>query len=111
MSDREAYSHEVVSFGFWAGDDKVRAPAFYSYTYPEPGGLREAPLLPEAAFWTSEGSAVALHMYDDLRRLADPKRALLDFLESAYLAGARRADWDIEALRHDYVSYAPLELP
>ncbi len=82
-SDREAYSHEVVSFGFWAGDDQVPAPAFYSYTYPEPGGLKEAPLLPEAAFWKGEGNSMALLMYDDLRELADPKGALLDFLESA----------------------------
>jgi hypothetical protein len=26
----EAYSHEVISFGFWAGDDTTREPAFYS---------------------------------------------------------------------------------
>lgn len=110
-SDREAYSHEAISFGFWAGDDQVRAPAFYSYTYPEPDGLRDAPLLPEAASWTPEGSAMALLMYDDLRRLADPRSALLDFLESAYLAGARRAGWDTEALKHAYVDYPPLELP
>ena len=36
---REAYSHEVVSFGFWAGDDNVREPTYYSYTAPEPKGL------------------------------------------------------------------------
>jgi uncharacterized protein DUF5996 len=27
---REAYSHEVVSFGFWAGDQKMREPGFAS---------------------------------------------------------------------------------
>ena len=47
---REAYSHEVISFGFWPGDENVRAPAFYSYTAPEPEGLTEQPLRPEAAF-------------------------------------------------------------
>ena len=36
----EAYSHEVVSFGFWAGDQNVREPTYYSYTAPEPAGLR-----------------------------------------------------------------------
>jgi Family of unknown function (DUF5996) len=30
---QEAYSHEVISFGFWPGDEKVREPAFYSYTF------------------------------------------------------------------------------
>lgn len=33
---REAYSREVVSFGFWFGDDSFAEPAFYSYTAPEP---------------------------------------------------------------------------
>ncbi len=37
---REAYSHEVVSFGFWAGDRNVREPTFYAYASPEPAGLR-----------------------------------------------------------------------
>jgi hypothetical protein len=39
LSDKDAYSHEVISFGFWAGDENVPAPAFYSYTYPSPQGL------------------------------------------------------------------------
>src|SRR5437763_820838 len=32
----EAYSHEVISFGFWAGDKRNPFPAYYSYTAPEP---------------------------------------------------------------------------
>jgi hypothetical protein len=96
--DREAYSHEVISFGFWAGDDNMPAPAFYSYTHPEPDGLADAPLQPDAAFWNTDGgSAMALCMYDDLRTSDDPRQVLLDFLESAYRAGATRAGWDIEA--------------
>ncbi len=95
---REAYSHEVVSFGFWPGDRDVRAPAFYSYTAPEPEGLTQQPLRPEAAFWAPEGGT-ALLMYDDLRNADAPKEALLEFLESAYLAGAKTAGWDVEDLR------------
>jgi hypothetical protein len=41
---------------------------------------------------------MAMLMYDDLRRMASPKTALLDFLDSAYHAGARTAGWDEEAL-------------
>jgi hypothetical protein len=37
---REAYSREVISFGFWFGDEKFTEPAFYSYTAPEPEGSR-----------------------------------------------------------------------
>jgi len=53
MVTREAYSHEVISFGFWAGDDNVPAPAFYSYTAPEPAGLVDEPLKPAAAQWNT----------------------------------------------------------
>lgn len=94
--DREAYSHELVSFGFWAGDASVPEPSFYSYTYPEPPGLRAAPLEPSGAHW-SEGTA--LFGYERLRNHADPAGALLDFLESAYQAGATRAGWDLEGFR------------
>src|SRR5436190_3100889 len=41
---REAYSSEVISFGFWAGDDNLGDAAFYSYTAPEPDHLRDQPL-------------------------------------------------------------------
>jgi len=99
--DREAYSHEVVSFGFWAGDDTVPEPAFYSYTAPEPVGLARAVLEPTAALWrVSGGSSMALLRYGDVRTAADPRLALLDFLESTYQAGAGRAGWDLEALSH-----------
>ena len=92
---REAYSHEVISFGWWPGDDKVRAPAFYSYTAPEPDGLTQLPLLPGAAVWFDSGrGSVATLMYDDLRVMDSPREALLDFLQSAYEAGATAAGWD-----------------
>jgi hypothetical protein len=41
---REAYSREVISFGFWFGDDSFPEPAFYAYTAPEPTGLAGQPL-------------------------------------------------------------------
>jgi hypothetical protein len=102
---REAYSHEVVSAGFWFGDDSVPEPAFYSYTAPEPAGLTEEPLQPPAARWIdSRGAHLALLTYDDARATADPRGTALEFLESAYRAGASRAGWDLAALR---CSYAP----
>ena len=39
---REAYSHELISFGFWPGDDALGDAAYYSYTSPEPAGLRDS---------------------------------------------------------------------
>jgi hypothetical protein len=97
MVTREAYSHEVISFGFWFGDDKpnsVPAPAFYSYTAPKPDGLEKEPLQPDTAKWTPDGG-MALLLYDDVRKVEDPRKAVLDFLESAYQAGAKTAGWEV----------------
>lgn len=100
LSDKDAYSHECISFGFWAGDEKMPEPAFYSYTYPSPDGLDEEPLKPAHASWVdSNGSPMAILTYRDLLKSDDPRAHLLDFLESAYLAGAKRAQWDIERFK------------
>jgi hypothetical protein len=92
---REAYSHELISFGFWAGDKTVREPAFYSYTAPEPAGLSEQPLRPEGARWQASGSShLAFLAYDEVRNAPDPRGTLLEFLQSAYEAGAFMAGWE-----------------
>lgn len=102
---REAYTDEVISFGFWPGDAKVPRPAFYSYTAPEPPGLTEQPLAPEEAFWAETGSSHQARLwYDDVRAAASPRAALLSFLQSAYEAGATVARWNIEELSS---SWAP----
>ena len=91
---REAYSHEVISAGFWPGDDNVPEPAFYCYVHPEPPGLASEALTPDTARWESQnGGSLALYRYEDFRSAADPQAALLDFLQSTYDAGARLADW------------------
>jgi len=102
---REAYSHEVISAGFWFGDQNIPEPAFYSYTAPEPDDLTEEPLRPAQARWVeSRGAHLALLTYDDARATADPRATVLDFFESAYQAGARRAGWDTSELRTQYAS-------
>ena len=93
----EAYSHEVIAFGFWPGDERrTPFPAFYSYTAPEPKGLADRPLEPPAAAWQDTGSgSLAVLPYDAVRESADPAATLLAFFESAYSAGARSAGWDL----------------
>ncbi|MBV8955600.1 MAG: hypothetical protein JO179_15790, partial [Solirubrobacterales bacterium] len=101
---REAYSHEVISFGFWTGDAQVRQPAYYSYTAPEPSGLTDEPLAPSAAAWAAAptGGHLAFLPYEALRTAEDPRRALLAFMQSAYEAGARHAGWDQEDLTSSF---------
>jgi hypothetical protein len=96
---REAYAREVISFGFWFGDDRFAEPAFYAYTAPEPAGLAEEPLPPAAAWWDPrDGSHLAVLRYDDARATSDPRASVLGFYERAYQAGARLAGWDIQDL-------------
>lgn len=97
ISNKDAYSHECISFGFWAGDDNMPEPAFYSYTYPSPEGLEKKELLPGDAQWQiNNESPMAILTYADLLKHDHPRKALLDFLESAYQAGASLSGWDIE---------------
>jgi hypothetical protein len=93
--ESEAYSHELIAFGFWAGDEKVRAPAFYGYAAPSPEGTFDEPLMPEEASWNRE-TGMAIMMYDDIRGSRKVESKILDFLESVYLAGAKKGGWDLE---------------
>ncbi len=105
---REAYSHEVVSFGFWAGDRNVGEPTYYSYTSPEPESLRRQPLQPEEAHWAPLGNgSLALLPYEAVRTSADPKATLLAFLESAYRAGAGLSGWDQKELESSWAPSPP----
>ena len=94
---REAYSHEVISHGWWPGGPGVNGPAFYSYTAPEPAGLAQHPARPSAAFYHPEMKEFIL-MYDEVRNAPSPGDALMEFLQSTYDAGASLAHWDRDGL-------------
>lgn len=101
-SDKDAYSREVISAGWWAGDETVRGAAFYSYTHPNPEGVENEPLQPAEARWDmSSGTPMAMLMYDDIREAADADEKVMDFLRSSYQAGATKAQWDIENLKYE----------
>jgi len=93
---REAYSHEVISAGWWPGMG-LDGPAFYAYAAPEPAGLAKQPVRPESAFYHPELKEFLL-MHDDVRNSASPERTLMEFLQSTYEAGASLAGWDRDAL-------------
>jgi len=90
---REAYSHEVISAGWWPGGGEVAGPAFYAYAAPEPPGFREAKVRPAKAFYYPQMREFLL-MYDDARNSTSRSAAVLDFLQSTYEAGASLGNWD-----------------
>ena len=95
--EQEAYSHEVISHGFWPGGGAVDDAAFYAYTKPEPDGFRDSIVKPAGARYESSFGIFVLP-YEDVRTAASPEQALMTFLESTYEAGARLAQWDRESL-------------
>jgi hypothetical protein len=90
---REAYSHEVISHGFWPGSGPVLEPAFYSYAVPEPPGLKEAQVRPQAAYYHRELGEFILS-YEAVRLAASPDQEILAFVESTYDRAATLAGWD-----------------
>ena len=57
---------------------------------------------PAAAFYSQDLREFILP-YDAVRTAADPDRALLDFLQSTYVAAADLAKWDRAALESSLV--------
>jgi hypothetical protein len=94
---REAYSHEVISAGFWPGGGDVREPAYYAYAAPQPVGFERASVRPAEAYFHPQLSEYLLP-YDAVRRAPSPRDTLLDFLQTTYDAGATLGGWDRAAL-------------
>jgi hypothetical protein len=94
---REAYSHEVSSAGFWPGDARFPEAVFYSYAYPIPPGLADAPVLPAAARYDKTLGEFLLP-YEAVRGAASADREVSSFLETTYTAAADLAQWDRRAV-------------
>jgi Family of unknown function (DUF5996) len=103
---REAYSHEVISAGFWPGNGGYGAAAFYCYAAPVPEGLGEARIRPAAAGW-DKALGEFIFKYEDVRMASSPEGALMEFLESSYGAAADAAKWDRAALERGVLPDGP----
>ena len=92
---QEAYSHEVISAGFWPGNGGYGQAAFYCYAAPVPEGLAGKTIQPGA--WDAALGEFILP-YASVREAAEPEQAVLDFLKSTYSVAADSARWDRAAL-------------
>ncbi len=92
---REAYSHEVMSVGFWPGDAGHDA-SFYAYAAPEPAGFADREV--EGGGRYDAGLREFVLPYDLLRRSEAPAETLLAFFSSAYESCAELGRWDRAAL-------------
>ena len=94
---REAYSHEVISAGWWPGGQGLDGAAFYAYAAPSPTGLENQQVRPEAAHWHPQLQEFIL-MYDQVRLADAPEQLLLEFLQSTYASAAELAHWNRQEL-------------
>jgi len=96
---KEAYSHEVISAGFWPGSGTLNEPAYYAYAAPEPDGFKTAKVRPPQAYYGDAGAGGEYFLkYEDVQRSPSPRQTLMDFLQSTYDAGATFGKWDRKEL-------------
>ena len=101
----EAYSHEVISAGFWPGNGGYGRAAFYCYAAPAPDGLQNA-VLPGKGGYNAKIGEFLLD-YSDARDSQDPADTVLEFLQDTYSAAADLAKWDRATLdRRDEIAGA-----
>jgi hypothetical protein len=91
---------EQICGGFWPGHPHFPSPAFFAYGYPKPPGIEQAAIAPEEASWNNDLGEF-IFPYDAMRAAPDPRRALLDFLDSTYDACAARLDWSADFTHGD----------
>ncbi len=91
---------EQICAGFWAGDAATPFAAFYAYGYPQPEGIEQAQLRPDAAGWVGERGLFLLP-YDAVRSSPDPEGSMLEFLTSSYDACAARLGWSPDLVSHE----------
>ena len=94
---QEAYSHAVISAGFWPGNGGFGKAAFYSYAYPEPSGFADTATNLNGAYYDQDLGQFILP-YDAVRQASSPNNLVMDFLQSTYSAAADLAHWDRSAL-------------
>jgi len=90
---QDAYSHELMDFGFWTGSEAFPEAAFYCYLYPEPKGYAAGKIGPSEAYYNPSLGEYILP-YSAVQNADDPEQKLLEFLRSTYEVGADLAEWD-----------------
>jgi hypothetical protein len=93
---REAYSHEVISCGFWPGGGDVKEAAYYAYAAPEPESFSRREVRPPEAYYDTQMKEFLLP-YKAVRIANSPRDTLLAFARTTYEAGADLGNWP----RHD----------
>jgi hypothetical protein len=90
---RNSANAQQIEVGWWPGNARYPRPAFFAFAFPAPDGFDQATLSPAAARWDPELGEYLLD-WDDVRRSPDPRRAALDFGQSAIRHACLVCGWD-----------------
>jgi hypothetical protein len=90
---RNAMDSQEVAVGWWPGDGRYGAAAFYAYAHPAPDGFAGATLEPAEARWDPELGLYVLD-WEDARASSDPHAAALGFARSAFSHACVVCEWD-----------------
>lgn len=93
---REAYFHEMMTFGFWPGTERLSDAGFFAYARPDPEGIDKLEL-PKPARYVQPLRFFHLP-YEHARTSRDPSGVVLEFFQRFYEEAARLASWDRDAL-------------
>jgi hypothetical protein len=90
---RNAMDAEEVAVGWWPGDHRHPAAAFYAFAHPAPEGFGNAALSPAPSHWAPDLGEFILE-WDDARAQPDPRAAALEFARSAFRHACSVCGWD-----------------
>jgi hypothetical protein len=88
---RNAMDAQEVAIGWWPGDQRHPAAAFYAYAHPAPESFGAAEL--PAGSWNAELGEYVLE-WDDVRAAPDPHATALEFGRAAVAHACEVCGWD-----------------
>jgi len=90
---RNAMDAQEVAVGWWPGDPRHPAAAFYAYAHPAPSSFADGAVEPAAAHWDGALGEYLLN-WDDVRASPDPQAVALEFAQSAFTYACNVCQWD-----------------
>jgi hypothetical protein len=90
---RNAMDAQEVAIGWWPGDPRHPAAAFYAYAHPAPSSFADGSVEPSAAHWDGALGEYLMN-WDDVRASPDPQAAALEFAQSAFTFACDVCQWD-----------------
>jgi hypothetical protein len=90
---RNAMDAQEVAVGWWPGDERYSAAAFYAYAHPAPEEFGGAELSPATARW-EQGLGEYILDWEDVRASPDSHATALEFLRSAFRHACAVCGWD-----------------